>query len=54
MIFFLLETPFNHLQRQWKMHINQKKQQNPHKIAEIMKKRRDLAYFILQAVFLIF
>ena len=45
--FFWSETPTNHLQRQCKMHINQKKQQNLHKIAEIMKKGAILAHFIL-------
>ena len=29
----------NHFQKQGKIHINQKKQQNPHNIAEIMKKQ---------------
>ena len=29
----------NHFQKQEKVHINQKKQQNPHKIVEIMKKK---------------
>ena len=45
--FFLSETHTNHLQRPRKIHKNQKKQENPHKIAEIIKKRRMLAHFIL-------
>ena len=40
-------TPVNHFQKQGKIHINQKKQQNPHEIAEIMKKEDFLATFIL-------
>ena len=45
--FFLSETPMNHFRRHWKIHINQKKQQNTHKIAEIMNKMVLYACFIL-------
>ena len=37
----------NHFQKQGKIHINQKKQQNPHKIAKITKKTGFLASLIL-------
>ena len=37
----------NHFQKQGKIHPNQKKQQNPLKIAEMMKKEDFLASFIL-------
>ena len=45
--FFWPGTPMNHFQKQEKIHINQKKQQNPCKIVEIMKKTGLLASFIL-------
>ena len=35
--FFLSETPMNHIQMHYKIHKNQKKYHNSHKIAEIMK-----------------
>ena len=47
MILFWSETPMSPFQKQGKIHINQKKQQNPCKIAEIMKKMGFLASFIL-------
>ena len=46
--FFWSGTSINHFQKQGKIHINQKKLLNPHKIAEIMKKTRFLASFILR------
>ena len=48
--FFWSGTPINHFQKQGKIHLNQKKQQNPHKIAEIMNKTGFLASFILGGV----
>ena len=48
MIFFWSGAPMNpSFQRQGNIHINQKKQQNPCKIAEIMKKTGFLASFII-------
>ena len=40
-------SPMNHFQKQGKININQKKQQNPCEIAEIMKKIGFLASLIL-------
>ena len=37
--FFWSGSPMNHFQKQGKIHLNQKKQQNPCKIAEIMKQK---------------
>ena len=50
MFFFLSETSMNLLQRQFKLHINRKKQQNSHKIAESMKKE---GFWHISKVFLI-
>ena len=47
MISFCPVTLINHFQRQGNIHINQKKQQNPCKIDEIMKKTGFLASFII-------
>ena len=44
----------NHFQKQGKIHINQKKQQNPRKIAQIMKKNGFLVSFILGGVLAVF
>ena len=43
--FFWSGTPMNHFQKQGKIHINQKKQLNPYKIAKIMKEKKVLASF---------
>ena len=47
----------NHFEKQGKIHTNKKKQQNPCKIAAVMKKKGFLASFILggtlSSVFLI-
>ena len=45
--FFWSRTPMNHFQKQEKLQLNHKKQQNPSKIAEIMKKIGLLASFNL-------
>ena len=45
--FVFSKTLMKHLQMQCKLHRNQKKRQNPHKIAEIMKERGILSHFTL-------